>query len=86
MALWRENKEAESKMTAQFQSSMTEWIGSPCSKLENLKMGKKLVRYLEFRLWHVVFEMVMGHPCENVLGKWKYGPGIQERFRVRDTD
>lgn len=28
----------------------------------------------------------MGHPCENVLGKWKYGPGIQDRFRVRDTD
>lgn len=86
MALWRENKEVESKMTAQFQSSMTEWIGLPFSKLDNLKMGNKLVRYLEFHLWCVVFQMVMGHPGENVLGKWKYGPGIQERFSARDTD
>lgn len=53
MALWRENKEVESKVTAQFQSSMTEWIGLPFSKLDNL--GNKLVRYLEFHLWCVVF-------------------------------
>ena len=41
-------------MTAQFQSSMTEWIGLPFSKLENLKRGNKLVRYLEFHLRHVL--------------------------------
>lgn len=76
-----------SKMTVQFQSSTTEWIRLPLSKMENLKVGNKFVRYLgindEFHLGHDVFETLMGNPWENVLDKWKYGLGIQDRFRVR---
>lgn len=58
----------------------------PLNKMENIKVESKFVRYLgindEFPLGHIVFETVMGHPWENV-DKWKYGPGIQDRFRAR---
>lgn len=50
-------------MTAQFQSSMAEWIGLLSNQMENLKVGNKFMRYLgvnnEFHLGHVVFETVM---------------------------
>lgn len=52
---------------------MTEWIELPLNKMENIKdirMKSKFVRYLgikdEFHLRHIVFEIVMGHPWENV--------------------
>lgn len=76
-------------MTAHFQSSMTEWIGLPLSKMEHLKVGNKFVRSLrandEFHSGCVVFETVMGHPWEDVLDTWKYGPGIQGRFGAKVT-
>lgn len=65
---------------------MTEWIEFSLNKMENIKVESKFVRYLgindEFPLGHIVFETVMGHIWENV-DKWKYGPGIQVRFRAR---
>lgn len=76
-------------MPAHFQSNMTEWIGLPLSKMENLKLGNKFVRSLrvndEFHSEHVVFETVMGHPWGDVLDIRKYGPGIQGRFRAKVT-
>lgn len=37
----------------------------------------------EFHSGHIVFEVVMGHPWENVLDKGKCGPGLPHRFRER---
>lgn len=66
-------------MTAQFQSSITEWVGLPLSKVENLKVGNEFVGYLEdhdeFHLGHAVFETVMGHSWENVSIKWTWCSG-----------
>lgn len=66
-------------MTAQFQSSITEWVGLPLSKVENLKVGNEFVGYLEDhdefhlrQLWDIHGKMFQSN-----------GPGVQDRFEGR---